>query len=380
MKVVFFSNFLNHHQLPFCLEMIQRDNIEFTFVATEPVPEERIKFGYENMNKKYKFVLTTYDSKQNYEKALQLGLEADLVIIGSASDEFIKKRIDLDKITFRYNERILRKGRWRVINPRLFLYVYRNHVKYKNKNLFMLCASAYTAGDYKIFGAYKNKCYRWGYFPETKKYDIKNLIEKKEKNDRIKIVWVARFLPLKHPELLISLGKYLKKKKYEFVIEMIGTGIMEEKIKRMIIKNNLEYYIKLIGAVPSKDVRKYMEEANIFLFTSDKREGWGAVLNESMNSGCAVLANKEIGSVPYLIQEYKNGLIYSNKKQFFKKVELLINDKKLRKKLSEEAYYTIINKWNAKNAIDNLIMLYENIQNNDNIIKTGPCSKIGDAI
>ena len=37
MKIAFFSNFLNHHQLPFCQEMIKILNDDFIFIATEPI-------------------------------------------------------------------------------------------------------------------------------------------------------------------------------------------------------------------------------------------------------------------------------------------------------------------------------------------------------
>ena len=45
-KVTFFSNFLNHHQLPFCIAMDRLTEGQFTFVATTPVPQERLKMGY----------------------------------------------------------------------------------------------------------------------------------------------------------------------------------------------------------------------------------------------------------------------------------------------------------------------------------------------
>jgi hypothetical protein len=37
--------------------------------------------------------------------------------------------------------------------------------------------------------------------------------------------------------------------------------------------------------MPPEEVRVHMEQSNIYLFTSDFGEGWGAVLNEAMNSG-----------------------------------------------------------------------------------------------
>ena len=45
MKVAFFSNFLNHHQLPLCNAFLEIPGVIFKFVATTPVPEERINLG-----------------------------------------------------------------------------------------------------------------------------------------------------------------------------------------------------------------------------------------------------------------------------------------------------------------------------------------------
>ena len=111
MKITFFSNFFNHHQQEISEEFIKQ-GVEYVFVATEPIPEERTKLGYEDMNKKYPFILTTYDSEENYQKALKLAVESDVVIFGSAPEIFIKERIKHNKTTFRYSERIFKKGRY----------------------------------------------------------------------------------------------------------------------------------------------------------------------------------------------------------------------------------------------------------------------------
>ncbi|NLX74757.1 MAG: glycosyltransferase family 4 protein [Synergistaceae bacterium] len=89
-------------------------------------------------------------------------------------------------------------------------------------------------------------------------------------------------------------------------------------------------------------VREEMEKANIFLFTSDRQEGWGAVLNESMKSGCAVVGSKTIGSVPFLINHEENGLIYSNDdiEDLYFNVEKLLKNEELRKKYGNNALLT----------------------------------------
>lgn len=373
MKVTFFSNFFNHHQEEISLEFI-RQGIDYTFVATEPIPKERLNLGYQDINKKYDFILTTYDSIDNYNKAINLANESDIVIIGSAPEEFILERKRQNKIIYRYSERIFKEGKYKIKNIRILLYLLRNHTRYKNRNIYMLCSSAYTADDFHIAGAYKKKCYKWGYFPKAIEYDINELMSKKE-GKKIKIIWVGRFINWKHPELAIELAQNLKELSYNFEITMIGNGELFEEIKSLIKKLELEKIVKVIGAIPSKDVRKYMEEANIHIFTSDQNEGWGAVLNESMNSGCAVVANKNIGAVPYLIKDKQNGCVYSSRKEFFSKVINLIENKELRENISINAYNTIKNTWNAKNAVKNLIQLHDCIVNEKTcIIKDGPCS------
>lgn len=251
------------------------------------------------------------------------------------------------------------------------------HTRYRELNLFMLCASAYTAGDFSMVGAYKEKCYKWGYFPEVNSYDIDKLMDQK-KQPVTQILWCGRFLSWKHPEKAIFLAKYLKDKGYNFQVNMIGTGEMEQEVKDAVNRNGLQDCVSMLGSMSPENVRKYMEQANIFLFTSDYNEGWGAVLNESMNSGCAVVASHAIGSVPFLLRHNKNGLIYKdeNIKDFYSQVERLVDDGNLRDKLGRNAYLSLNKVWNAKVAAQNFIDLCQSLLNgNERTVSDGPCSK-----
>lgn len=46
-----------------------------------------------------------------------------------------------------------------------------HHGRFQRYPLYMLCASVYTATDCYIFGNYKRRTYKWGYFPEVKCYE-----------------------------------------------------------------------------------------------------------------------------------------------------------------------------------------------------------------
>ena len=123
-----------------------------------------------------------------------------------------------------------------------------------------------------------------------------------------------------------------------------------------------------------------MEQSQIFLFTSYRNEGWGAVLNESLNSGCAVVASHAIGSVPFLLQDGKNGFIYKDGdiNDLFNKVKYLLDNEAERINMQKSAYETIINEWNAENAAKKLIELLTKLLNGENVetlFESGVCSK-----
>ena len=61
----------------------------------------------------------------------------------------------------------------------MFKYLYEGGIY---KNVYLLCSSAYAASDYNHLFCYKNRCFKWGYFPQTPKYDEKKRLfyQKKE--------------------------------------------------------------------------------------------------------------------------------------------------------------------------------------------------------
>lgn len=380
MKVVFISNFLTHHQIPFCLEMQKRLGNNFKFISTIKIFKWRLELGFKDFDKEYDFVIRAYESDEAYKNAKKLAEESDVVIIGSTTDDLIKERLKQDKLTFRYRARvfIFPNGFFKTIfDTKQLKLFYDRHIKYrKNKNLHLLCANAYGPKDFNFLGLYKNKIYKWGYFLETNKYDIEELLKEKASKEKIQIIWVARFISWKHPEIVLKLAKNLKKQNYNFEIKMLGTGKLEEKIRKNIKNKGLDDVIDVVGQVQSDKVKEYMEKADIFIGTSDSREGWGVVVNEAMNAGCAVVANKKMGSAPILINHNKNGFLYKNYKELEEYVKTLIQDEELRKKMSINAYNYITTEWTSSIAAENIISLFDSIVNNKEItIKEGPASK-----
>ena len=254
MKIVFVSNYLNHHQIPFCLAMQKLTKDNFYFIAMEEMTEERKNMGWQ-LKENYSFHI---EMRDNRELAQTLVDEADVVICGgSAYMWFIRKRVECDKLTFWYSERIYKKGLWQALSPRGFYYMTRDHGRYRKKNLYLLCASAYAPLDYALTGSYIGKTYKWGYFPMFNKYNIEQLIEQKRK-DRINILWVSRFIDWKHPEYPIKLAEKLKSNNYNFHLTMIGNGVLLDESIKVIEEKGLSDVITVLGGLTPQQLRGHM--------------------------------------------------------------------------------------------------------------------------
>lgn len=375
MKVVFLSNYYNHHQSAISEEFFKRTNGHYRFIQTEPMEEERRNMGWGQKGLP-SFVMESYKDKATYRRCVDLINRADVVIAGSAPEKMIRKRIRSGKLVFRYSERIYKnKKKLLQLSLRYIKYHFDN---YPYKNVYILCASAYAARDYAITGVFKGKTFKWGYFPAVKKYDdIEKLIDDKTPNS---ILWTARFIDWKHPEVPIRVAKRLKQSGYKFSLSLIGNGKLDNKIRDMIKAENLEDCVQMLGSMKPEEVRRYMEQSEIFLFTSDFNEGWGAVLNESMNSACTVVASHAIGSVPFLINDGENGFIYKNgdEDDLFNKVKFLLNNAEKRKQISLEAYKTMTETWNAENAVGSFLAIVKKLESGNffvNLCENGPCTK-----
>ena len=371
MKITFVSNFYNHHQAFLSRKLYQLTNGEYRFVATTEVPIERRSLGYSA--DKDNFVI--YYPESTLE-ALDWIDSADIVIFGSAPIYLLQNRIKEKKIVFKYSEHLLKKGfQWWKYPIRWWRWHRNNPAK---APIYMLCASAYTAGDYAKFGLFKGKTYKWGYFPECKKYE--NIDALMQQKDPKQILWCGRFLDWKHPDDVLTVAKRLKEENYSFHIQIIGTGEMEEELKTLIQRDGLQDVVTLLGSMPPEKVRQHMEQAGIYLFTSDRKEGWGAVLNESMNSGCAVIASCAAGSTPYLIRHGENGLSYSNcdTDALYGHIKYLLEHPKAQDKMGRAAYESIVSEWNADVAATRMVQLAQHIlqvEKTPELFSNGPCSR-----
>ena len=306
MKLALYINYLNHHQAFLADAFFEVLGKEFVCICTKPKSDSELKGGYDYSNREYCIDATS--SIETYNDSMTYAREADVCIFGADSYEFAVERAKNNRagLSFEVGERWLKRGVINVLSPRFLKWLYLYYVYFRKGNFYRLCASAFAAKDVNFVGAYINRCFRWGYF--IKVNDLASTTFSKCNLPRI--MWCGRFIKFKHPELPVKLAARLKSKGYRFVMNLFGSGQELESTRNLAKKLDVEDIVNFEGARPNDAIKLAMREHDIFLFTSDKHEGWGVVLNESLANGCTAVCSDEVGAAPYLLDDGKNGYVF----------------------------------------------------------------------
>ncbi len=70
MKLVFVSNYINHHQIPLSEELFKLTDGSYRFIQTEPMEEERIKLGWDEGAASKPYVIKYDDDPEECKKLI----------------------------------------------------------------------------------------------------------------------------------------------------------------------------------------------------------------------------------------------------------------------------------------------------------------------
>ncbi len=367
MKVVFVASFLNNHLLPFCLELENRT--DFCFISTENWIDNSFNRGAIKKD----FVLNYFDETERLE-CIRKVEEADIAIFGGSRSELLRVRKQLNKISFVYTERFFKRGTWRRFIPSTAKKLRESFLK-NNENLYILCSGSFVANDLKLIGFDTRRCFRFGYFPLADQSDIQALLDKKN-NDVPKLLYVGRLLKLKRVKDVLKCCRMLKAENVPFELNIVGDGPEKNYLQRICKKYALDT-VYFLGAKKPEEVLEIMAQSNVLYFSSNRLEGWGAVVNEAMSNACPVIASNACGSTAYLIKDGVNGYAYKsgNVKDMFAKTKLFLHNEN--PNIYVQAYNTVKNEWNATVAAQRFIEICMDLIENKplTVYERGPMSK-----
>ena len=108
-------------------------------------------------------------------------------------------------------------------------------------------------------------------------------------NINFDVLFVGRLVKDKNAALLIRAIDLLTKQHPDIECIIIGTGLEEKNLLRLIDKHKLKSHVHIIGNLPrSRDIYAYMKAAKVLVLPS-KREGFGMVVLEALACGTPVV-------------------------------------------------------------------------------------------
>lgn len=163
---------------------------------------------------------------------------------------------------------------------------------------------------------------------------------------------------------LISVGSFVERKGYCFAIEalsnsghanhveltLIGGGEQKSAYEKMAAETGVS--VQLHDRIPQEEFVKYLNQADIYIQPSYSEAVPRAII-EAMAMRLPILASNA-GMTEGLIIHGENGLIFEkgNQADFLEKLEMLLSDEALRKRLAENAYRDAREKYEWNRCFD----------------------------
>jgi len=227
-------------------------------------------------------------------------------------------------------------------NSKLSHYILCNSEELKNNII-----TQYGIPEYKIGCLYNgvnlNKKFR---------HTNKMVLEEKKYENKIKLLFVSRFGPLKRIERLLYVFKKIVKKNDDVILTLLGDGILFNDIYKFIQNNNLEKKILMPGYIMSDIIQSYYIKSNLFISPCPL----GTTALESINAGLPIIAYSKDGDIPpgvpeNLMRKYDVGKLIKNKTllDFYHSIQKTIYDETWlnRQKKIMSYYIKKYHNWNS---------------------------------
>ncbi len=116
--------------------------------------------------------------------------------------------------------------------------------------------------------------------------DYRTISEITPSTEEYDIIFAGRFIPEKHPELVVLAVSHLIKEKPDINCLLVGDGPEYESVLALIRSLNLESNVKAPGFLQKpEDLYSFLKASKIFVLPSE-REGFGIVAVEAIACGC----------------------------------------------------------------------------------------------
>lgn len=165
------------------------------------------------------------------------------------------------------------------------------------------------------------------------------LYKPRKKSDDLCVAYIGSMMKYKRINDIVTAMKYVIKELPEAKLILAGRGnIGVAGLKRLVAKLELQDNVSFLGPIPEEEKLKLLAEIQLLVYTS-VREGFGLSVLEAAACGTPAIAYDVPGLRDAVIHG-KTGLLvpYKDIKALSRAIMMMLTDKALRTRLSENAY------------------------------------------
>ena len=248
------------------------------------------------------------------------------------------------------------------------LYYFKEDTRWKslmgdasNKATFITANSNFTRDWYlKMFGKHLSKKIK------TIPSGISNKIDFNQN-----VFWIDKKYKFKHNKMVLFTGRLTEHKGVEYLIKaaqkikaeivILGDGPERKYLEKLTAQYQLEN-VHMLGYFSQRlgKINDFYLRADVYVGPSVWKEPLGLVILEAMVHKTPVIVSRK-GGVTTIVKDGFNGFLVRAKSAnlIAQKVNLLLNDDKLRKKMGENAYKTVLKRFNWEKIATKFYNLYK---------------------
>lgn len=178
------------------------------------------------------------------------------------------------------------------------------------------------------------------------------------------IVFLGRLVERKGAHYLLMAFSQCERRS-GVVLTIAGTGPFRSKLEHMAIRLGIAKQVRFVGFIPESDKARLLASADIAVFPSTGGESFGIVLVEAIASGSGVVLAGDNPGYSSVITDAQQQVNPRHVAAFAKKLDQLIGDQKLRKKM-HVSQQRLIEQYDINTVGPQIISLYTTALRNRN--------------
>ncbi len=125
------------------------------------------------------------------------------------------------------------------------------------------------------------------------------------------VLTVRRLAPRMGVDALVEAARLLRRRRGDFLLLIVGDGVMRSAIERQIETLGCGEYVRLAGRVPDEELPDYYRAADLFVLPTRFMEGFGMITPEALACGTPVLGTP-VGGTEELLRRFDDAFLFAD--------------------------------------------------------------------